>query len=647
VRESKGAFPTQGKRPFLFSGGEGAVNRIEQIKSEKDGLDVGADIPRFAELGPEAIADGDIERLKWWGVFLRKHTPGHFMMRIRIPNGMTDAVQLRTIGALANQHGRGLADITTRQQMQLRWLTIADIPVVLERLRAVGLLTLQTGMDNIRNVVGCPVAGLTRNELFDASPVARAFSEAFVGDRAFTNLPRKFNVTITGCRERCTHAETQDLALVPATREVDGATVAGFNVLVGGKQGSGGYRIAAPLDVFVTPDEAVAVCRAIVLLFRDHGSREARNKIRLAFLLEAWGEARFRSALEGRLGHELARAGADARTAKATDHVGIFRQQRAGLNYAGLLVPVGRVSGDQLIELARLAEKYGTGDVRLTPDQNVVIPHVPDPKVGNLTTEPLLKVLRYDPSEIMRGLVSCTGIEFCNLAVIETKARALQIARTLESKVHHGRPLRIHWSGCPAGCGNHAVADIGLLGVKVNVDGKPVDAVDVFVGGSSGPQATHGLRVLEGVPCASLPQVLEGLIRHYEPEKVRRQLRALAAAPAPAPPAAAAAPPVDARHEPRPLIAAGELAEGAGKALTVNGVEVAVFRHQGRLYALQNACPHAGGELAGGELAGDEVVCPLHGHRFNVKTGSCSTDPALCAKTFPVVPHAGGHTIDA
>jgi ferredoxin-nitrite reductase len=629
----------------LFRAWEDGVNRIEQIKSEKNGLDVGADLPRFAELGADAIPEGDVERLKWWGVFLRKHTPGHFMMRIRIPNGITDAAQLRTLGALANQYGRGLADITTRQQIQLRWITIADVPTVLETLRGVGLVTLQTGMDNIRNIVGCAVAGLTRNELLDASPTARAFSDLFVGDRAFTNLPRKFNVTITGCRENCTHAETQDLALVPATRDDGGATLTGFNVLVGGKNGSGGYRVAAPLDVFVTPDEAVAVCREIVLLFRDHGSREARNKIRLAFLLEEWGEARFRSALEARLGRELARAGADARLPKSTDHVGIFRQQRAGLNYAGLLVPVGRISGDQLVELARLAEKYGTGDVRLTPDQNVIVPNVPDTKIGNLTTEPLLKVLRYDPSEIMRGLVSCTGIEFCNLAVIETKSRALSIARTLESKVHHGKPIRIHWSGCPAGCGNHTVADIGLLGVKVNVDGKAVDAVDVFLGGASGPQAQPGLRVLESVPCTSLPQVLEGLIRHYEPDKVRRQLRALPPAATPAA-AAAPSPAVETRTDTRPLIAAGDLAEGTGKALTVAGVEVAVFRHEGRLYALQNACPHAGGELAGGELAGGEVVCPLHGYRFDVKTGACSTDPALCAKTFPVRAQAGGYTID-
>src|SRR3989442_3850509 len=229
------------RRPFCFGD---RVNKIEQIKVEKDGLDVGADIPRYAQLGFEAIEEGDLERLKWWGVFFRKHTPGYFMMRIRIPNGITNARQLRAIAGITNQFGRGIADITTRQQMQLRWITIERVPEILEGLRAVGLVTLQTGMDNIRNVVGCPVAGLTPDELFDASPAARAFSDLFVGDRAYTNLPRKFNVAITACRENCTHAETQDIALVPATKSFDGETVQGFNALVGGTNGSGGSTIA-------------------------------------------------------------------------------------------------------------------------------------------------------------------------------------------------------------------------------------------------------------------------------------------------------------------------------------------------------------------------------------------------------------------
>src|SRR3989441_1632879 len=264
--------------------GRSLVNKIEQIKAEKGGLEVGRDIPRYAELGVDAIEEGDLERLKWWGIFFRKHTPGHFMMRIRIPNGITSAAQLRTIGRIANRVGRGIADITTRQQIQLRWIRINDVPQILDELREVGLVTLQTGMDNIRNVVGCAVAGLTPNELFDASPVARAFTDTFVGDVAYTNLPRKFNVTITGCRDNCTHAETQDVALVPATKSLGGETVSGFNVLVGGKNGSGGYPIASAVGDIVAPAGAPGLCSAIVLLFRDHGSREARNKGRPPFL---------------------------------------------------------------------------------------------------------------------------------------------------------------------------------------------------------------------------------------------------------------------------------------------------------------------------------------------------------------------------
>src|SRR5216684_6740707 len=573
------------------------MNKIEELKAQKDGLDVGADIPRYAQFGLEAIEEGDLDRLKWWGVFFRKQTPGYFMMRLRIPNGVTTPAQFRAIAAIANRMGRGRADLTTRQQVQLRWIRIGDVPEILDRLLDLGLITLQTGMDNIRNIIGCSAFGLTPNELLDASPVARAFTAMFVGSKSYTNLPRKFNVSITGCRENCTHAETQDVALVPAVKSIGLDEVKGFNVLVGGKNGSGGYAVATPLDVFVRPEEAAELCSAIVLVFRDHGSREARNKVRLAFLLEEWGAATFRDVLETRLGRPLERAGTDARLPKATDHVGVFRQKQATLSYVGLLVPVGRITEDQLVEVARLAECYGTGEVRLTVDQNVILPNVPDAKLGDLTAEPLLKVLRYDPSEIMRGLVSCTGIEFCNLAVIETKARALQVARALEAKVHHGKPVRIHWSGCPAGCGNHTVADIGLLGTKAKVDGKAVDAVDVFIGGSSGPHATQGIRILEGVPCDTLPQTLEGLIRHLEPDKVRRQLRMLSESTPAAKPERAA----------RPVVAADELQEGAGKALTVNGTEVAVFRCSNQLYALENRCPHAAGSLADGVVEGNEV----------------------------------------
>jgi ferredoxin-nitrite reductase len=615
------------------------MNKIEELKTQKDGLDVGADIPRYARLGLEAIEEGDIDRLKWWGVFLRKQTAGYFMMRLRIPNGIASAGQLRTIAAIANRVGRGLVDITTRQQVQLRWIRIGDVPDILDRLLGVGLITLQTGMDNIRNIIGCPAFGLTPNELLDASPASRAFTAMFVGSKTYTNLPRKFNVGITGCRENCTHSETQDVALVPAVKSIGLEEVKGFNVLVGGKNGSGGYRVASSLDVFVRLEEAAEVCGAIALVFRDHGSRDARNKVRLAFLLEAWGEARFREAVEARVGRRLEKAGADQRLGHSTDHVGIFRQKQPGLNYVGLLVPVGRISGDQLTETARLSEEYGSAEVRFTADQNLIIPHVPDAKVGNLTVEPLLKTIRYDPPGVVRGLVSCTGVEFCNLAVIETKTRALKIAKGLASKVPASKSVRIHWSGCPAGCGNHTVADIGLLGTKTKVDGKVVDAVDIFIGGASGPQANQGVKMLESVPCDDLPQVLEGLVRFTEFDKVRRQIRMLQPAPA--------AVPAPERLDPPPpaVIRPDEIGEGRSKSVTVNGTEAAVFKLEGRLYATQNWCPHAGAALAGGVMDGTEVVCSAHGYRFDVRTGACSTDAQLRLKCFRLVPEGPGFTI--
>jgi ferredoxin-nitrite reductase len=209
------------------------MNKIEEYKKEKDGLDILHDVPRYAGEGWQSITDGDRERLKWAGIFFRRQTPGHFMMRLRIPNGILTAIQLRTLGEISTEYGKGFADLTTRQQIQLRWFTIDDVPAIWERLHGVDLISLQTGMDNIRGVIGCPVAGLTPNELFDASPVVRKFTRIFVGNKAFTNLPRKFNVTITACKEACTHAESQDLALTPAVATIHGAAVNGFNIAVG------------------------------------------------------------------------------------------------------------------------------------------------------------------------------------------------------------------------------------------------------------------------------------------------------------------------------------------------------------------------------------------------------------------------------
>ena len=488
------------------------LNKIERIKREKDGLDIVDDVPRLAQDGWEAIDEGNRERLKWAGVFFRRQTPGLFMMRVRMSNGHTNAEQIRTLAEITREVGAPFVDVTTRQQIQLRGFEIGNVPAIWQRLEKVGLASLQTGMDNIRNVVGCPVAGLTQHELFDASPVAREFTDVFLGNKAYTNLPRKFNVGISACLEQCTHAESQDLGLTPAVKMIDGREIKGFNVVAGGKMGSGGYRVASPLDVFVRPEEAAALCGHVTLIFRDHGLRASRTRARLAFLIESWGVARFRAELQRRIGRTLLTAGNDKRGTSHTDHLGIVKQKQAGLSYVGLAVPVGRIMQEQLVDLARLAEAYGNGELRLTTAQNVIIPNVPDEKLQALAAEPLLREFRHDPPGVVRGLVSCTGIDYCHFALVETKELALKTARHLEQRVPAGKRLTMHWSGCPAGCGNHAAADIGLLGKNTRIDGQIVDAVDVFVGGRSGPNAKPGTKILEDVPCEMLPEVLERLI---------------------------------------------------------------------------------------------------------------------------------------
>ena len=487
------------------------MNKIEALKTAKDGLEVTDDLIRFAREGWRTIADDDKERLKWAGVFMRKPTPGHFMMRVRMPNGVLTAAQARLLAEITKESAGDVLDVTTRQQVQLRWLTIDRVPDVIARLEAAGLSSLQTGMDNIRGVVGCPATGLTPGELIDTAPIAAAFQRIFLGNKAFTNLPRKFNVSITGCPDNCTGAETQDIALTPAMTGEE----AGFNLAVGGKQGSGGPVFASDCDVFVRPDEAAALCAEIALIFRDHGPREARSKARLAFLIADWGVERFRKELEMRWARPLPPAGRDARSTRTSDHVGVYRQRQQGLNYVGLKIPVGRITAAQLMELARLAEQYGGGELRTTPAQNVLIPHVPDTKLGALLEEKLLRVLRYNPSEAERGVIACTGTDFCNLALIDTKKRAVALARDFEARLGTTRPLTVRWSGCPASCGNHHTADIGLQGCKVKVNGAIVDGVHVSVGGRGGPGARAGIRILEDVPCDELPAVLERLVRFF------------------------------------------------------------------------------------------------------------------------------------
>jgi nitrite reductase (NADH) large subunit len=502
--------------------GDTAQNKIELMKQEKDGLDSLPDILRYAQSGAwEEMTEDDKQRFKWHGLFFRKPTPGYFMLRIRMTCGQTNAQQFRVIAELSDKYGKGFCDLTTRQQVQMRWFTIRDVPEIWARLAEVGLHSKQTGMDNVRGVCGCPLAGLAPHELFDASGVAREFTALILDNKEFTNLPRKFNVTITGCLENCCHTETQDIALVPSYRELEGQQVKGFNVLVGGKQGSGGYTPAQSLDVFIPAADAARLCAEIVRIFRDHGSRQSRTRARLAFLLQDRGLDWFRQELERRWGQRLFPAGPELRKKHHTDHLGIQPQKadpRGGPARfsVGLLVPVGRITTEQMRGVADLAERYGTGDIRLTVQQNLIIPNVPEDRLGALTEEPLLKDLPFNPSPILRGLVCCTGNDYCHFALIDTKGWALQVARELERRTQGQQiaPLTIHMSGCPAGCGLHQVATIGLQGCRSRVGDQVVDAAHVYVNGKSGPQPRTATDVMYDVPCTSLADALEPLVRY-------------------------------------------------------------------------------------------------------------------------------------
>jgi ferredoxin-nitrite reductase len=325
--------------------------------------------------------------------------------------------------------------------------------------------------------------------------------------------------------DNCTHSESQDIALVPAKK----AGRLGFNVLVGGKMGSGGFTVASPLNVFVEIFQAAAVAMELIKIYRDHGPREARSKCRFAFLIEEWGLRRLRAELVARLGHELAFQGRDMRGSTHADHLGVSSQKQAGFTAVGLCIPTGRVNPEQLDELARLADVYGSGDIRLTTGQNAIIPNVPEQRMAELLEERLLKQLSPRPSPFVRGLVACVGTDYCNLALIETKSRAIALSEALRTKMGNLlNPLTIHWSGCPAGCGNHQAADIGLRGFKTKIDGKIVDAVAIYTGGRTGADAVAGREVLETVVCdESLPDIVANVIQSYRFDIEAREHAAL------------------------------------------------------------------------------------------------------------------------
>ncbi|GAL93751.1 MAG: ferredoxin--nitrite reductase [Microcystis wesenbergii TW10] len=492
------------------------LNKFEKFKAEKDGLAIKDELDHFAQIGWEAMDKTDLEhRLKWVGVFYRPVTPGKFMMRLRIPNGILSSEQMRVLGEIVQRYGDdGNADITTRQNLQLRGIRIEDIPDIFQRLKSVGMTSVQSGMDNVRNITGSPMAGLDADELIDTRELVQKVQDMITnygqGNYQFTNLPRKFNIAIEGGRDNSVHAEINDIAFVPAYKEGE----LGFNVVVGGFFSAKRCEAAIPMNVWVRPNqEVVDLCRGILEVYRDNGLRANRQKSRLMWLIDEWGIEEFRTRVANHLGYPLATAAEkDAIDWEKRDHLGVFPQKQEGLSYIGLCIPVGRLFADDMFDLARIAEVYGSGELRLTVEQNVIIPNIAAENMPTLLTEPLLAKFTPNPTPLQRALVSCTGAQFCNFALIETKNKAVDLIRQLDAELNIPQGVRMHWTGCPNSCGQPQVADIGLMGTKARKDGKTVEGVDLYMGGKVGKDAHLGSCVQKGIPCEDLKSLLTSIL---------------------------------------------------------------------------------------------------------------------------------------
>ena len=401
--------------------------------------------------------------------------------------------------------------------MQIHWITLDAVPAIVERLEACGLTTTGACGDVTRNVIGCTVAGIAHDQIVDGHATAEALHQHFLGNRAFANLPRKYKISVTGCAEDCARGLINDVALSGAVA-ADGTR--GFNLRVGGGL-STAPRFARWIDVFLTPEETPEVIEQVTAIFRDaEVNRKARGKARFKFLIDRMGAEPFREELERRVGRELRRGAEQAPDLRGHDHIGVTPQHDGEHSAVGLCVPVGRLTSAQFNAVIALAREYGTGELRLTHQQNVLIPHVPNDRVEALLAEPLVRdELSATPPLFTRGLQSCTGKEFCGLAKVFTKERAVEISAFLNEHVRangHGDDLRVHFAGCSSSCAQHQIADIGIEGVLKRHEGEMVEAMDIRIGGRLGSEAKFGDVVVRRVLADDLNAKLLEIFDLYE-----------------------------------------------------------------------------------------------------------------------------------
>lgn len=492
------------------------LNQVEIAKLEKDGLDVLRDIEQYARLGFDVITAGDFDRLKWLGLYVqRPKEDGFFMLRVKIPGGVLTAKQVKVVAEIAREYGRDLLDITTRQSLQFHWIQVENLPAIFKRLEKVGLTTVAAAGDCPRNIISSPLAGIDPDELFDASHIIRELNRFFEYNRDFSNLPRKFKIAITTASYNSIHAEINDIAFTPAEKEIDGQTVAGFHVAVGGGL-SAQPHLAQAMDIFVRPEEVLKVTVAVAAIFRDYGYREKRNHARLKFLVADWGIDKFTDQLLDITG-PLATRGKDlTRGWNQGFFHGVHKQITPGFNYVGLTIPAGRLSGSQMAEIARVAEQYGNGEIRSCNSQDLILINIPDTKLEELLAEPVIKTFSPKSSSLIARSVTCTGKEFCPFAVAETKYNIQKIAQYVDEHVSSPVPLRLSISGCRHSCGQPQIADIGLLGHMVSIDGKAAEGFEIWVGGVLGPHRDLAVKLPGMVATENVGQALTKIVEFYK-----------------------------------------------------------------------------------------------------------------------------------
>jgi len=511
------------------------ANPFEKMKAEKCGSSVWEDVFKMSAAireGKTSWEELDLDdrdkRLKWIGLFHRaKATPGRFMMRLRVPNGELTADQLDFFASVVEKYGDdGVADITTRQNIQLRGIQLEDAGEIIDGLRKLGLTSVQSGMDNLRNMVGNPLAGIDPLELCDTRPFMQAIQDMVTnsgdGNAELTNLPRKFNISMNSTlHDNFAHTHINDLGLDVAEHPSHPGEL-GFNAIVGGMFSGQRAVMSIPLDLWVPQNLVVPFCKAVLEVFRDHGPRATRTKCRLMYYIDEVGIDTFREQVIAAMNltdEQSATLDKAAPAPAGSGHhrsvVGVHPQKQEGLSWVGCCVPVGRMTAADMREVSRLTREYGDGTCRVTVGQDIVFPNISNDKVSALTAEPLLtEKFLVSPGRLVGSLVSCTGAQFCPFGLVETKQRAHRIAKKLEERIDLSRDVRIHWTGCPNSCGQAQIGEIGLMGAPARVDGKAVEGVRVMLGGEIGSAPELATQFEKAVPAddESLVPYLEKIL---------------------------------------------------------------------------------------------------------------------------------------